>query len=240
MRSERGQAPPTYAGTDVPTVEGMLRERLSQLLGGWRGALEAALPTVAFVMVWMWRGDLRAALIASGAAVAAATALRLAQRQTTRYALSSVLATAIAAAFALRTGRAEDAFLPSILWNLAQGIGYLASVAVRWPLLGFVVAAADPRLSEEPDQVDLGVFTQWRRHAGTVRVCSRLTLVLAALMLLRVAIMLPLYYSGQIALLGVAKVLLGWPAYLVVVVVMAGMLLRGSTPLDPPAREAER
>lgn len=221
------------------TVEGMLRERLAQLMGGWRGALEAAVPTVAFVMVWMWRADLQAAVIASGVAVAIAVAVRLVQRQTIRFALSSVFATAIAAGFALRTGRAEDAFLPPILWNLAQGVGYLVSVLVRWPVMGFLVAMADPRLSEEPDKVDLGMFTQWRRHAGTVKVCSRLTLVLAALMLGRAVIMLPVYFAGQVALLGILKIILGWPTYLLVVAVMAAMLLRGETPLDDPDDAAD-
>ncbi|GAB77590.1 Protein of unknown function [Austwickia chelonae] len=219
------------------TVEGILRDRLSQLLGGWRGAVEAGVPTVAFILVWAWAGDLVKALVASGIAVLGAVVLRVVQRQTVRYALSSVLATAIAAAFALRTGRAEDAFLPSILWNLAQGAGFLVSVLVRWPVMGFMVAAADPRLTEDPEDVDLGVFTRWRRHPGMVRVCSRITLLLAALMLGRAAIMLPLYAAGQVALLGTAKLVLGWPTYLLVVGVIAAMLLRGNTPLDEQENE---
>lgn len=187
------------------TVEGILRDRLSQLLGGWRGAVEAGVPTVAFIVVWAFSGDLVKALVASGVAVLGAVVLRMVQRQTVRYALSSVLATAIAAAFALRTGRAEDAFLPSILWNLAQGTGFLLSVLIRWPVMGFMVAAADPRLTEDPEDVDLSVFTRWRKHAGMVRVCSRITLLLAALMLGRAAIMLPLYAAEQVALLGTAS-----------------------------------
>ena len=98
------------------------------------------------MVVWVLRQDLRGALLASGIAVAALVVWRLIQRQTVRYALSSVAATAIAAAFALRTGRAEDAFLPSILWNLALGLTYLGSVIARWPLMGFLIAAADPRV----------------------------------------------------------------------------------------------
>ena len=61
MASEPGDAPAAH-----PTVEAMLRERLEQLIGGWRGAVEAAAPTVAFVAVWTWRQDLRAALLAAG------------------------------------------------------------------------------------------------------------------------------------------------------------------------------
>ncbi len=216
------------AGAHPPTtVEELLRHRLAELLGGWRGALETGLPTVAFVVVWVLRADLRAAVVASGVVVLALVAVRLAQRQTVRYAFSSVAATAIAAAFALRTGRAEDAFLPSILWNLALGMVYLGSVVVRWPLLGFLIAAADPRAADDP-----GVFVRWRDHAGLVSVCRRLTLVLASLMLARVAIMWPMYAAGQVALLGIAKIVLGWPAYLAVLAAMAALLMRGHTPLD--------
>jgi len=46
--------------------------------------------------------------------------------------------------------------------------------------------------------------------------------------------MVPLYLGGQVAALGVAKILLGWPAYLLAVVVMGVVLLRGHTPLDEP------
>ncbi|MBW3086158.1 hypothetical protein KEM60_02369 [Austwickia sp. TVS 96-490-7B] len=214
------------------TVEEMLRERLGQMLGGWRGALEAAVPTVAFVVFWSWRSDLWLAVVASAVAVAVAVAARLMQRQTTRYALTSVFATGLAAFFALRSGRAEDAFLPSILWNLGQGLIYLLSVVVRWPVMGFLVALADPRLVDDPESVTAATFTRWRRHAGTVRVCARMTLVLSGLMLGRAAIMLPLYFAEKVAWLGIAKVVLGWPAYLVVVGVIAALILRGHTPLD--------
>lgn len=208
------------------TVEELLRHRLTEVLGGRRGAVETGVPTVAFVVVWMLSGNVRAALVTSGVAVVALVAWRLWQRQTVRYALSSVAATAIAAVFALRTGRPEDAFLPSILWNLAMGLIYLVSALVRWPLMGFLIAAADPDASTDPT-----VYTRWRAQPGMVRVCQRLTLVLAALMLGRAAIMLPLHAAGAVALLGVAKIVLGWPAYAAVLGAMTVLLVRGRTPL---------
>ena len=71
----------------------------------------------------------------------------------------------------------------------------------------------------------------WRTHAGVVRLCQRLTLVLCALYAVRAVIMLPLYLAGQVGLLGVAKIALGWPLYLVAVAGMGALLLRGRTPL---------
>ena len=56
--------------------------------------------------------------------------------------------------------------------------------------------------------------------------------VLAALFLVRVAIMLPMYLAGEVAMLGVAKIVLGWPAYVAVIAAIAALLARGRTPLD--------
>ena len=208
------------------TVESLIRERLSSAVGGARGSFEAALPTVAFVGAWTWRHDVKIAVIASGVIVVILLIVRLATRQTPRYVLSAVLATAVAAFFALRSGRPEAAFLPGILTSAAWGAVALLSVVVRWPLVGFIVAAGDPQLAEDP--------TAWRRDRGLVTVCQRLTMVLVALYAVRVVIMFPLYLAGQVTLLGVTKIALGWPAYLCAVAIMGTMLVRGKTPLTRP------
>jgi Protein of unknown function (DUF3159) len=211
------------------TVESLIRERLSSALGGARGSFETALPTVAFVGAWVWRHDVRSAVIASAVVVAILLVVRLAMRQTPRYVLSAVFATAVAAFFALRSGRAEAAFLPGILTSAAWGAGSLLSVVVRWPLVGFIVAAGDPGMVQDP--------TAWRRDSGLVRVCQRLTMVLVALYAVRVVVMFPLYLAGQVELLGVTKIVLGWPAYLCALAVMGMLLVRGNTPLtssEPP------
>ena len=211
------------------TVESLIRERLSSALGGARGSFETALPTVAFVGAWVWRHDVKSAVIASAAIVAILLVVRLAMRQTPRYVLSAVFATAVAAFFALRSGRPEAAFLPGILTSAGWGAGSLLSVVVRWPLVGFIVAAGDPQMAQDP--------TAWRRDRGLVRVCQRLTMVLVALYAVRVVVMFPLYLAGQVELLGVTKIVLGWPAYLCALAVMGMLLVRGNTPLtasEPP------
>ncbi len=218
--------------TAAHTVESLIRERLSSALGGARGSFEAALPTIAFVGAWTWRHDVTIAVIASAVIVVILLIVRLATRQTPRYVLSAIGATAIAAFFALRSGRPEAAFLPGILTSAAWGAVALLSVLVRWPLVGFIVAAGDPKLAEDP--------TAWRRDRGLVSVCQRLTMVLVALYAVRVVIMFPLYLAGQVTLLGVTKIALGWPAYLCAVAIMGTMLVRGKTPLTPPEQPSPR
>lgn len=211
------------------TVEEVVRHRLAEGVGGLRGSIEAAVPTIAFVVVWTATKDVRTSLIAAAACVLLALAVRLAQRQTPRYALSSLVALAVAAFFALRSGRAQDAFLPGILYSAALLVASVLSVVTRYPMVGFVVGAAHP---EDP--------LSWRRHPGVVRLCQRLTLVLAGLYAVRVAAMLPLYLAGQVTWLGVTKVALGWPLYLLAVAAMGAVLLRGRTPLDPQDLEPAR
>jgi hypothetical protein len=204
------------------TVEEVVRHRLSEGVGGLRGSVEAALPTVAFVTCWSITHDVRTSVVSAAVCVLAALVVRVAQRQTPKFALSSLVALAVAAFFALRSGRAQDAFLPGILYSVGLLALSLLTVVVRWPLVGFVVGAAHP---EDP--------LAWRSHPGVVRLCQRLTLVLAGLYAVRVVIMLPLYLAGQVTWLGVTKVVLGWPLYLLAVAAMGAVLLRGHTPLDP-------
>ncbi len=225
MATDDPGAPRAPALEDAHTVETLIRERLSSVLGGARGSFETALPTVAFVVAWVWTQDVTIAVGASVVIVLALLVVRLVTRQTPRYVLSAVLATAIAAFFALRSGKAEAAFLPGILMSAGWGVATLISVLARWPIVGFMVAAGDPKMAEDP--------TAWRRDRGLVAVCQRLTMVLVLLYAVRVVAMLPLYLAGQVALLGVAKVALGWPAYLCALAVMGMILVRGKTPLSP-------
>ncbi len=249
------------------TVEELLRERLSVALGGWRGAVESALPTVGFVVAWNATQDVtRAALIAVVVAVVVA-GLRLVQGQTLRYAGYSLFAVVLTAALATRTGRAQDAFLPGILMSVGNAVLFGGANLVRWPLFGFLIAAGDPDLArtaaavrsagsratraeraslpedernalEAADEAAASelnqAFVRWRRHAGIVKVASRLGWILVGLSLVRLSIQVPLYLQGSVEALGIAKIVLGWPAYLVAVGIAALMLLRGHTPLDDP------
>jgi hypothetical protein len=171
------------------TVEALIRHRLSTALGGWRGSIETALPTVVFVALWTWRQDIR---LAAGAAMGIALVLavvRLAQKSSLTHVLGAVFATGIAAFFALRSGRAEAAFLPGILTNAAYLVGTVFSILARWPAVGFLVGAGDPRAAEDP--------FGWRKDRGMVAVCSRLTWVLVGVYAIRLLIMVPLYLAAE-------------------------------------------
>ncbi|WP_347354218.1 DUF3159 domain-containing protein [Intrasporangium sp.] len=210
------------------TVEELLKDKLSEAIGGWRGAVESAVPTLLFALVWSVRRDLGLSLVAAGVAALVFLLVRLLQRQGVRFVLYAAAGVGISAFFALRSGRAEDAFLPGMLQNAALLVVLTVTNLLRWPLFGFVVGVAEPDLfAADP--------TWWRRHPGLVSVACRLAWILVLLNVVRLAIMVPLYLAEQVAALAAAKVALGWPAYLVALTAMGAMLVRGRTPIDAAA-----
>ena len=132
----------------------------------------------------------------------------------------AVIPTAIAALVATRTGRAEDIFLPGILYNGALALLSLFTVAIRRPLVGFIIGAA------------VGEPTGWAKDRGLVRMTTKLTLVLAVPYITRFVIQMPLFLAGQVVWLAVAKVALGWPLLVAALTVIGIMLSKGKTPME--------
>ena len=93
------------------------------------------------------------------------------------------------------------------------------SVLARWPLVGLMIASVT------------GDLTSWRQDPAIVRLCSRLTWMLAVPCLIRVAVQYQLYLAGKVGWLGVTKIGLGWPLQVASLAAMAWLLSRNSTPL---------
>lgn len=203
------------------TVEDLVRTRLSAALGGWRGLLDSAAPALAFLVTWLVTHDLRFSVGASLAVLLVALVARVARRETLQHALGGILTTAVAAFIASRTGRAQDVFLPGILLNLGLGVVFALSMLARWPVVGFLVGA----VTEDP--------TAWRRDRGIVSLCQKLTGLLLAGYVVRAAVQLPLYLSGNTTALAISKLVLGWPLLVAGIAIAGLMLLKGNTPLAP-------
>lgn len=208
------------------TVEQVVRAQLSKALGGPRGIVEGAVPTIVFTAVFLVTDELRPALIAGLSLAVLAVVVRLAQRSTVQFAVNALFGIGIAAAFALRAANAggtpEDAarafFTPGLIYNGVYAVVLVMTVVVGWPLVGFLVGSV------------MGDATQWHKNPALVRLCARLTLVLALPCILRVAVQLPLWLDSQIGLLGVSKIALGWPLQVGAFALMIWMLSRNRTP----------
>ncbi len=206
------------------TVEELIRHRLALALGGKRGIVEAAVPTLTFTTIFLSTRELRPALVASVAMAVVAVLIRVVQRSSVQFALNSLVGIGIAALIASRTGRAEDVFLPGILYNAGNAALLLLSIAVRWPLVGLLIGSAT------------GDPTGWRADPAIVRLCSRLTWILVLPMIVRVAVQLPIYLAGpdHVGWLAATKLALGWPLHVAAFAGMLWLLARGRTPLSSP------
>ncbi|WP_328291906.1 DUF3159 domain-containing protein [Kineococcus sp. NBC_00420] len=214
---------PPLPSTPPTTVEDLVRTRLSTALGGWRGLLDSAAPALAFLVSWLVTHDLKVSVGASLAVLLVALVARIARRETLQHALGGILTTAVAAFIASRTGRAQDVFLPGILLNLGLAVLFALSMLARWPVVGFLVGA----VTEDP--------TAWRRDKGIVSLCQKLTGLLLAGYVVRAAVQLPLYLSGNTTALAISKLALGWPLLVAGIAIAGLMLLKGNTPLAPSA-----
>jgi hypothetical protein len=199
------------AGESAPDGESDAGELYSigGAFGGASGLLDTGLPGVAFVVAYTASGqDMRLAVILALTCAGLLTVLRLVRRQSLQHAIAGFLGVAVAAYIASRTGRPEDFFLPGLLINAAYALAYAVSILVRWPLIGIVVAGFQ--------QTSL---TAWRRDPVLLRAYSRASWIWVAMFLVRLAVQLPLYLVGEDALvaLGIARVAMGWPVFLVAI-----------------------
>jgi hypothetical protein len=180
--------------------------QLEQAIGGWRGAIESGAPAVAFLLAYQFGShDLSLAIKAAAAVAVVAAVLRIVRKGSLQFVISGVIGVAISAWLVSRTGQAKDYFVPGLLTNAGWGIAYLVSVLVRYPLIGILVGS----LEGEP--------LKWVRDLDRRRAASLATWCWVGLFGGRLLIELPLYFSGALNALGAAKLLLGWPPYVLVV-----------------------
>ena len=209
----------------------MLRRRddpLREILASsGRGLLDAAAPSVAFVVVWLagtasgWPEPILLGGLASVLLALVLAVVRWRGGERPRAAAVGLLLAVGATLIALYTGRAEDFFLPRIVANAGSLAAWLVSIAIRWPLLGLVVGTA------------LGRPKAWRADPDLVRGYCRASWLWAAQYVVRLVVFLALWATDQVVALGVAQIVLTWP--LVAVCVLGSWpLVRSALPPGHP------
>jgi hypothetical protein len=224
--------PPTHE-----TVEALVRHQLGEALGGRRGMVEAALPTLTFTLLWLTTRHLNLALTASVAVAAIELVVRLAQRQTVKFCLNALVGIGIGWFFvhlaASRGGSADDQalayFLPGLLYNAGYAVVFGLTCLVGWPLVGFMIGSVT------------GDPTAWHADRQIVRLCTRLTWLLVLPCAVRAVVQGPIWIGGHsgtisadtaVAALGVLKIAMGWPLQLAALAAMSWLLGRNHTPLQ--------
>ena len=224
---------------DAPTVESVeavVRRQLAQALGGRRGMIEAAVPTIMFTVLWLTTKELMVALVVSVVAAVALLVVRLVQRSSVQFVVNALVGIGIGYFFVTMSARsggsAEDQalayFLPGILYNLGYSVVMAFTCLIGWPLVGFMVGSVT------------GDATAWHRDRQIVRLCTTLTWILVLPCLVRTLVQGPLWLAGHsgaidpdtaVAALGILKIALGWPLQIAALAGMVWVLGRNHTPV---------
>ncbi len=201
------------------------RFSMAASIGGAWGLAESVVPLTVFSVVYGFSRDLRWSLVAALVPSTAMAVRRLLLRQPLTQALSGLFGVGLGAFLAVRSGRAEDFFLPSILKNTGFAAAYAVSALVRWPVVGLMIGPV------------LGEWWAWREVPERRRAYARVTWLWVGVFVLRLAVQVPLYLAGEAAVLGAANVPLGLPLFGLAVWLSWLMLRRVPvvTGAEPPA-----
>lgn len=207
---------PAEKRDDLPDAQQQIMEQL----GGPKGLVYSALPTVAFVAgnaAW----SLRPAITVALAVALAITGWRLLHREPVRPALSGLLGVVVAAGVAAWTGSANGWFLMGIWSALAVFVALVISLLVRRPLTGLLWNALH------------GNKYDWRADRTVRRAHIVATTVLAVLTGSRFAVQQWLLAAEETGWLATAKIVMGTPLLIPAVLVVVWAFRRSTTSLGP-------
>ncbi|HEY8533235.1 MAG TPA: DUF3159 domain-containing protein [Micromonospora sp.] len=202
-----------------------LTEQVAEQLGGWRGLAESSVPVAVFVLVNVIVG-LHPAVIAAVATALLIALIRLAQRRPVRHAVNGLIGVGIGALIAWRSGEAKDFHLPGILYGIGYGLVLLGSVVVRQPLVGWIWSV-----------IMAGGKSTWRQDPVLVRTFNWLTVLWGVVWLVKVGIQAALYLADMDHALGVARLVLGMPPYVVLLAITVWVVRRMTQGRETPPAE---
>lgn len=189
-------------------------------VGGARGLIESSAPGVVFVTAYLIWGGFRIPTLAACAVMLVAVVIRLVQRTPLTQALSGAVGVAIGAVWAWRVGDATGYFVPGLWTNAATFAALVLSILVGWPVVGIVVA------------VLRGHGMAWRGDPRLRRRFAVATWIMAGLFALKLAVQVPLYLADEVAALGVAKLAMGVPLFVLVAWAIWLMVRNEELPTD--------
>lgn len=194
---------PNTASSPGTTSAGMINDAMSQGIGGKRGLFDSTLPTAIFLIAYVVSGSsLSISLWAAVGSGIAVMVLRAARGESLRQVLTGFVGVAISAVIAARTGEAQNFFLPGLLMNLAYGAIFVVSIVVRRPLAGYAAGAVT------------GDVSSWLHDPTARRAANQASWIWAGIFGLRLVVQMPLFFAGAVGALGVAKIVMGVPLFL--------------------------
>jgi hypothetical protein len=218
------EAGPDSAVAAKPPIDTSLLDAF----GGVRGMIDMTVPGLVFVVVYTVTKDLATSSWSAVGVTLLVALIRLVRRETLKHTFGGVLGVGISAYVAMKSGKAADFYLSSMIYGAALGVAYAVSAIVRWPLLGVMLGPV------------LGENMTWRtQNPGRLAAYTKATWVWVALFAIRAAILFPLYFAGNVTWLGVAKIALGVPPWLVAIYLSWLILSKAPPPIKVAAAAEE-
>jgi hypothetical protein len=201
---------------------------LLEAFGGIRGMIDMTVPGLVFVVLYTITQSVAVSSWSAVGVTLLPVAWRLWHKETLKHAFGGVLGVAIGAFIAIESGKPQNFYLSSMIYGLVLLVVYAVSALVRWPLLGVMLGPV------------LGENMTWRtQNPGRLAAYTRATWVWVALFALRALILFPLYWAGQVTWLGVAKIALGVPPWLVAIYLSWLILSKAPAPIKVTTEETE-
>lgn len=181
-------------------------EELRSVLFGSAPIADAVIPPLVFVVFNGLAGLPAGAVLAvlSGVAI---TLVRLFRRRPTRFALAGLGGTVVAAALAVFSGSAETFFVPGIIGGIVTALVAVLSTVARKPM----VAWTSMLVRRWP--------ASWYWHARVRPAYTEVTWLWAAFFAGRATLQWNLAQQGEVTALAGVRVIAGWPALVVLLIV---------------------
>jgi hypothetical protein len=186
---------------------------LADMVGGWRGLIDAVGPNLLFLVVYIWVQDIAWAIVAALTVCAFITLARMVARQPIRHAIGGMALVAASGLMVALTGDGTDFFLPELLHTGAVSAILLLSLIVRRPLMGVLLG---PMVSGP----------EWRTNRTLHRAYAWSTAIWAAAAVTRTVSKIPFYVADNVVALGIIDLITGIPLALVTLYFQMRMLRR--------------
>lgn len=179
------------------------KDKVLNALGGKKGLIDSGLPSLVFLIVFNLSGkNITSAIYAAIGLSIVLTFIRIVKRETVQHAFSGLIGVGVCAFIARRSGNAADFYLPGLWINAGYALLYAITNLFKWPLLGVVLGPI------------LGENLLWRKDPARLKAYTKAGWLWVGMFAARLIVQYPLYKSGNINLLGTARLLMGYPLFI--------------------------
>ena len=179
------------------------KDKVLNALGGKKGLIDSGLPSLVFLIVFNLSGkNITSAIYAAIGLSIVLTFIRIVKRETVQHAFSGLIGVGVCAFIARRSGNAADFYLPGLWINAGYALLYALTNLFKWPLLGVVLGPI------------LGENLLWRKDPARLKAYTKAGWLWVGMFSARLIVQYPLYQSGNVNLLGTARLLMGYPLFI--------------------------